>query len=108
MSGAGKRKVFDAKARAAKTAKQRPPVPPSSTGNLNLDGKNDFEFGAKRQKEVVAQELVARGIEVLRNPTDGKPKAKLETLIEQLREEVGGAMVPRLVFADSKTAPWRA
>jgi len=108
MSGTGKRQVFDAEARAEKTAKQRPPVPPSSSGNLYLDGKNDFEFGAKRQKEVVAQELEARGIEVLRNPTDGKPKAKLETLIEQLREEVGGAEVPRLVIAhDSKTAPWR-
>ena len=40
---------------------------------------------------------------------DGKPKAKFETLVEQLRDAAGGAEVPRLVFAyDSKAMPWRA
>jgi len=69
-------------------------VPQSCYRTLNLDGASAAAFGAKREKEVVARELEARGVAVKR-AKGGKPTDTLVALIARLKACDGGVSTIR-------------
>ena len=93
-----KRAVYGPAERSMLAATERPPLPQTATDQLNLEAKTEREFGAKKIKEVLAQELEARGLPVTRSARDRKPTASWADLCAELKSYHRGAtIVPRMV-----------
>jgi len=93
-----KRAVYGPAERSMLAATERPPLPQTATDQLNLEAKTERDFGAKKVKEVLAQELEARGLPVTRSARDRKPTASWADLCAELKTYHRGAtIVPRMV-----------
>ena len=105
LNPATKRSIFGPDERSTLAATERPPLPQTATGMLNLEASTERDLGAKKTKEVLAQELEARELPVVRGARDRKPTASFTDLCTQLKDYHRGAtIIPRLVI-DYSSAP---